>query len=102
MKTNAKKRSKVNTTAVIEFPVPAAWKGFLKKELKRLKVPRKGRDAFYRGAILAGISDAWRAKDPRWQKFLKAVQPKAKKYLGGGICDDGLKSILKVNTCLWA
>ena len=79
---------------VISFRLPARLKANIDKHLKVLGVPDNRKADFYRGAILAGIGNSLRAKDPAWQAFLDALQPLAKQHLGMELMDSGLKGIL--------
>ncbi|MGH7442275.1 MAG: hypothetical protein ACREKE_06330, partial [bacterium] len=67
----------------------------LETELARLGVESaRDRQDFYRGAILAGISNAKRARSASWKTFVEAIQPLARKHLGLGLDLDGAKEIM--------
>ena len=69
---------------------------FIEKELAKMGVESaRDRQDFYRGAILAGITNARRANSPEWKRFVGAIQPQARKYLGVGLDLDGPKEILE-------
>jgi hypothetical protein len=79
--------------------------GFLKQEgqaeipaqeLKRWKemasrLGAKDFTAFLRGAVLAAIHKSRQSKDPKWQEFVEAIQPIARRVLGHGFFDGGGK-----------
>lgn len=69
---------------------------FIETELAKLDVESaRDRQDFYRGAILAGITNARRAASPEWKKFVDAIQPLARKHLGVGLDLDGAKAIME-------
>jgi len=68
---------------------------YIESELVKLGVASaRDRQDFYRGAILAGISNAKRAQSPAWKRFVQAIQPLARKHLGLGLELDGAKEIM--------
>lgn len=89
---NSKKRAiKVNYNLELNQLV---WDN-MKKYLNELGVVSdKDIQNFMRGAVIAGVQNAMRAEDKNWKAFMKAIQPIAKKHLGIGLTDDGVKGIL--------
>jgi len=74
-------------------------KAYLEAELSKLGLrTARERQDFYRGAILAGISNAKRANTPQWQKFVAAIQPVAREHLGMGLDLDGSKEIMEAGS----
>lgn len=47
--------------------------------------------SFVRGAVDSAIHSSLRNEDPKWQEFIEAIQPTAKKILGHGFFDGGAK-----------
>ena len=45
--------------------------------------------SFIRGAVNWAIQTSLRSQDPKWQEFVEAVQPAAKRILGHGFFDGG-------------
>ena len=63
---------------------------YIESELAKLGVmSARERQDFYRGAILAALTNAKRANSPSWKKFIASIQPSAKKHLGMGLELDG-------------
>ena len=88
--------SRESKDELIAFRVPARWKANIEKRLNELGVPASKRADFYRGAVIAGIGNALRAQDSKWQAFVDAIQPLAKKHLSMELSDDGAESILSL------
>ena len=81
---------------IISIRLSAQVAQFIEKELAKMGVASaRDRQDFYRGAILAGITNARRAKSPEWKKFVDAIQPLARKHLGVGLDLDGPKEIME-------
>jgi hypothetical protein len=91
---------KQTKSAQIAFRIPAKWKANIEAQLRALGVPSDSFAEFYRGAIIAGIGNAIRAKDPAWQRFVEEVQPQAKRTLGMALTDAGLQALIRQGTVL--
>lgn len=53
------------------------------------KLGVKDFSAFIRGAVNSAVFVSSRAQEPKWQEFVEAVQPAAKRILGHGFYDGG-------------
>lgn len=91
---------KQTKSAQIAFRIPAKWKANIEAQLRALGVAEDSFAEFYRGAIIAGIGNAIRAKDPAWQRFVEEVQPQAKRTLGMALTDAGLEALIRQGTVL--
>ena len=81
---------------VVTFRVkPSQWK-YWNEKAKELGV--KDFSAFVRGAINSAVFTSMRAKDSKWQEFVEAMQPTAKKILGHGFYDGGAKDMESTGT----
>jgi|SRR5665213_64919 len=55
------------------------------------KLGIKDFSSFVRGAVDSAIHSSLRNEDPKWQEFMEAIQPTAKRILGHGFFDAGAK-----------
>ena len=74
---------------MIRFKAKSSQAKYWEESLKALGV--KDFSSFARGAVQAAIEMGQKAHDPKWQDFLEAIQPMAKKKLGYGIFHGGAK-----------
>jgi hypothetical protein len=74
---------------VVTFRAKPSEIQYWNEKAKKLGV--KDFSAFIRGSLNSAIYVSQRAQDPAWQKFVEAVQPIAKKFLGFGFYDGGAK-----------
>ncbi len=81
---------------MLSIRVSTQFMEFVEGELAKLKVESsRDRQDFYRGAIVAAISNVKRSKSPAWQRFMKAIQPQARKYLGLELDLEGAKEMIE-------
>lgn len=79
---------------VLSIRVSARVLEYVESELAKLGVKTsRERQAFYRGAIVAGVENARRADSRAWKKFVAAIQPQARRHLGLGLNLDGVEEI---------
>ena len=72
---------------VVSFRAKPSQVKLWNEESKKLGI--KDFSAFIRGAVQSAIYLSKRSKDPKWQEFIEAVQPTAKRILGYGFYDGG-------------
>lgn len=81
---------------IISIRLSEAVSQFIERELAKMGIASaRDRQDFYRGAILAGITNARRAKSPEWKKFVEAIQPLARKHLGVGLDLNDAREIME-------
>jgi hypothetical protein len=90
----------VTHDAAITFRIPSKWKANIERQLLAMGLPKRRHSDFFRGALVASLGTAMRAKDPAWQAFLEAAQPIAQQTLGTKLKDEGLEAILRQGTIL--
>lgn len=78
-------------TVPVNFRIKPSQEKHWKDMAQELGV--KDLSTFIRGAVDSAIFNSLRARDPRWQKFIEAIQPVAQKILGHGLYDGGAQDI---------
>jgi hypothetical protein len=96
-KKESNRRAKTSTRheGYIRFRISSKWKANIVSQLGALGVPPRAHAEFFRGAVIAAIGQAQRAKSPSWQAFVAAVQPHAQERLGMSLTDGGLIAIMR-------
>lgn len=72
--------------SVLRFRVDPRQRSYWYAAIKELKV--EDFSSYAREAIDRAIAQDLQANDPKWQAFIKAIQPKAQEILGMGLKDD--------------
>lgn len=80
-------REEEEKSVTLKFRATPSQAKYWEESLRGLGV--KDFSSFARGAIQAAIEMGQKANDPKWQEFLEAIQPIAKKKLGYGIFHGG-------------
>ncbi len=80
-------RGEEEKSITLRFRATPSQAKYWEESLKALGV--KDFSSFARGAVQAAIEMGQKAHDPKWQDFLEAIQPIAKKKLGYGIFHGG-------------
>ena len=81
--------TKTEPKKVSSFRATQAQMAYWQETAEKLGV--KDFSAFLRGALDSAVFISLRAKDPKWQEFMNAVQPLAHQILGHGFYDGGAK-----------
>jgi hypothetical protein len=79
-------------TITITFNNKKVAKG-IRENLKKFKI--KNKEDFYRNSILTSFTWAERAESKDWKKFVKAIQPLARKHLKCEITMSGAEEMEK-------
>ena len=85
---------------VLRFRVDARQKQFWLEAIAKLGVEFSG---YVRQAVDRAIAQDLRSSDPKWQDFMKAIQPVAKEVLGHEVSDnakDRLENITEIEAAL--
>lgn len=82
-------REEEEKTVTFRFRATPSQAKYWEDSLKDLGV--KDFSSFARGAIQAAVEMGFKAKDPKWQDFIEAIQPVAKKKLGYGLFHGGAR-----------
>lgn len=90
-----------NKAETLRFRVDPRQKQYWLKALAQLGV--EDFSSYARSAVDRAISQDLRSMDPKWQDFVKAIQPKAKEILGTEVSDsakDRIENMAEINRAL--
>lgn len=87
-------------TVTVRMRVDLRQKKWWMASLKEFGLEKGELSSYCRQAIDRAIAQDFRSLDPKWQKFLKATRPLAKKHLGFYLWDD-LKDRMEIYKAVW-
>ncbi len=85
----------VRKEAMLRFRVDPRQRQYWFKAMRELKV--EDFSSYAREAIDRAIAQDLQSNDPKWQAFMKAIQPHAQKVLGMGLRDSAKDRVEFVN-----